>query len=197
MNIKNLALGVLVAGFVASCGTTETKVENVTLSADTKASTIEWRGEENDLHFHTGTIALKEGELIMNGDSVVSGKFVVDMNSIDAKTEGYPAEKMAYLNLHLRDSTIFNVAKFPTATVTVLGYKNGKIDAEFEVLGVKMKQEVPAKLTSTATSATLAADFQLNITDAKIPFAQVINPETSLPALNPNLTFKINLVLKK
>lgn len=198
MKIKNLALGVLVAGFVASCGTAEEpKVENVTYKVDTKASTITWHGEENEMHFHDGVVSFKEGALVMNGDSLVSANFVVDMSTIDAKTEGYPAEKMAYLNLHLRDSTIFNIAKYPTSTVVVNGFKDGKLDAEFEVLGVKFKQEVPATVKTTEKGASIEADFKLDITPAKVPFAAVINPETNAPALNPNIGFKINVVLNK
>lgn len=198
MKMRNLALGVLVAGFVASCGTTEEpKVENVTFLADTKASTIAWHGEENAQHFHDGVVSFKEGELVMNGDSLVSGKFVVDMSTIDAKTEGYPAEKMAYLNLHLRDSTIFNIAKYPTSTVVINGFKDGKLDAEFEVLGVKFKQEVPATIATTENGATLTADFSLDVTPVKIPYVNGVNPETNAPNMNPNLGFKINVVLKK
>lgn len=196
--MKKLLFLFFAAGVLASCSNQEesnVEVKEVTMNADTKASIISWRGEENAQHFHTGTIALKEGHLSMKGDSVVGGHFVIDMNSINAATEGYPAEKMAKLNAHLRDSSIFNVAKFPETVVHVNSYKDGQLDAEFTVMGIKFNQVVPVKITNSDKGATITGDIKLNISPIKMPYALEINPETNQPALNPELQFNLNIVL--
>jgi hypothetical protein len=198
MNLKKTMLLFAVAGLMASCGTKEEeKVADTVLSADTKASTIEWRGAENEEHFHVGVISLKEGSLTMNGDSLVSGRFVVDMGSIEAKTEGYPAEKMAYLSTHLKDTAFFFIAENPEVSVDIHSYADGKMKATFNVLGVAIEQEVPVKLTTTDKGASITGDFKLDISSTNMPYAQEINPETGKPSLMPELEFKINLVLNK
>lgn len=186
-------------GVLLSCGNNETeeKVEDVSYTADVKASTIEWKGEENAEHFHVGTVNLKEGNLVMNGDSIVSGKFIVDMSTITPTTEGYPAEKLAYLSTHLKDTAFFFVAQNPEVSVDVHSYSNGKMKATFNILGGTVDAEVPVKLTSDDKGATITGDFKLDISKVNMPYSKEINPETNKPALVPELGFKINLVLKK
>lgn len=198
MNLKKTMLFFAVAGILASCGTKEEeKVADHVLTADTKASTIEWRGAENAEHFHVGVISLKEGSLTMNGDSLVGGRFVVDMSSIEAKTEGYPAEKLAYLTSHLKDTAFFFVAENPEVSVDIHSYANGKMKATFNILGAAIEQEVLVKLTADEKGATIVGDFKLDVSSTSMPYAKEINPETGKPALMPELEFKINLVLKK
>jgi polyisoprenoid-binding protein YceI len=198
MNLKKTMLFFAVASILASCGTKEAeKIADHVLSADTKASTIEWRGAENAEHFHVGVISLKEGNLTMNGDSLVSGRFVVDMGSIEAKTEGYPSEKLAYLTTHLKDTAFFFVAQNPEVSVDIHSYNDGKMKATFNVLGASIEQEVPVKLTTTEKGATITGDFKLDISSTSMPYAKEINPETGKPSLIPELEFKINLVLNK
>lgn len=198
MNLKKTMLFFAVAGLLAACGTKEEeKVADHVLTADTKASTIEWKGAENAEHFHVGVISLKEGSLTMNGDSLVGGRFVVDMASIEAKTEGYPAEKLAYLGTHLKDTAFFFVAENPEVSVDVHSYTDGKMKATFNILGVAIEQEVPVKLTSDDKGATISGDFKIDISSTNMPYTKEINPETGKPSLIPELEFKINLVLKK
>jgi hypothetical protein len=199
MKLINLILLGSAVAMMSSCGNgeKEEKVEDVVFNADVKTSTIEWKGMENDQHFHVGTVMLKEGNLTMNGDQVVGGHFVVDMSTITAKTEGYPVEKLDYLNTHLKDTAFFFVAQHPDVTVDVTSYEKGKLKATFNILGASIEQEVPVKLTSDEKGATITGDFKLDISSVNIPYAKEINPETNKPALVPSLDFKINLVLKK
>jgi hypothetical protein len=199
MKLINVFMTGAIAVSLAACGSKESeeKVEDVVYSADIKASTIEWRGEENAEHFHQGTVALKEGSLTMNGEELVSGRFVVDMSTITPKTEGYPAAKLDYLSTHLKDTAFFFVAEHPEVSVDINSYSNGKLSATFNILGQSIEQEVPVKITHDEKGATIKGEFKLDISKTNMPYAKEINPETNKPALVPELGFKIDLVLKK
>lgn len=198
MTLKKSIIMFASVALLASCGTKEAeKIEDHVLTADTKASTIEWRGAENDEHFHVGVINLKEGSITMNGDSLVGGRFVVDMATIEAKTEGYPEAKLAYLGSHLKDTAFFFIAEHPMVTVDVNSYSDGKMNTTFNILGVAIEQEVPVKMTITEKGATIVGDFKLDISTTNMPYTKDINEETGKPSLIPVLDFKINLVLNK
>jgi polyisoprenoid-binding protein YceI len=199
MKLMNLMMAVAAVGTLASCGgnTEEQEVAEVTFSANTKASVIEWKGAENDEHFHVGTISLSEGSITMKGEELTGGKFVVDMNSIVPTTEGYPAEKLDYLASHLKDTAFFFVSDFPQVTVDVHSYADGKMKATFNLLGAAIEQEVPVKLTQTNDEVSIKGAFKLDVSSAKMPYAQGINEETGKPALKPELEFNIDLKLKK
>jgi polyisoprenoid-binding protein YceI len=199
MKKNSILLFAAAALFTVSCGesTTEETIEEVSYSADVKSSTISWRGAENDEHFHTGTISLKEGSLTMKGDEVVSGTFTVDMKTINAKTEGYPAEKMAYLNSHLADTAFFFVSDFPEVSVDILSYSKGKMKARFSILGSELEQDIAVTLKQDDKGASIVGKFKLNIETLNMPYLNEKNEETAKPALMPELEFDINLVLKK
>ena len=200
MKRNSILLFAAAALFAVSCSDAESTEENtaeeVSYTADVANSTINWRGAENDEHFHTGTIKLKEGSLTMKGDELISGSFTVDMNSISAATEGYPAEKMAYLNAHLKDTAFFFTADHPEVMVEALSYKEGKMNAKFTILGVELEQEVPVTITQDDKGAAIAGKFTLDISKTKMPYLSEKN-EGGGPALKPGLEFEIDLKLNK
>ncbi len=197
MKLKNMFLFIAGTALLASCGTQNEEIESVTYSVDVKESTINWRGAENEQHFHTGTVSFAEGSLTMTGEEVTGGTFVVDMNTIVANTEGYPAAKLEYLTSHLKDADFFMVSENPKVMVDVKSYKDGKMQAVFTILGTTIEQEVPVTLTTDEKGATLAGKFKLDISSTSMPYAKEINEETGKPSLQPELEFDMNIVLKK
>jgi len=122
-----LAIGVLL--FAVSCSTTtKNKVEGtdaqaaasgtgVQLTVDVAASSIHWKGSKVGGE-HVGTLALKSGELVVNGEDVASGKFVVDMNSI--MDEDLPTQVLKdQLTNHLKSADFFDVATYPESMFTI------------------------------------------------------------------------------
>ncbi len=200
MKRTSMLLFAAAALFMVSCGgenTEETTVEEVSYTADASASTISWKGEENEQHFHVGSIKLKEGSLTMKGDELVSGSFVVDMNSINSSTEGYPAEKLAYLNSHLMDTAFFFVAEHPEVKVDLNSYADGKLNATFHLLGTEITQDAPVTIEQDENGAVIKGKFGLDISSTTMPYLKEVNEETGGPALKPELQFEVNIVLKK
>jgi hypothetical protein len=197
MKLKNIFLMMAGSALIASCGSKAEEVTTETFSVVVDESTINWRGAENEQHFHTGTVSFAEGSLMMTGDEVTGGTFLVDMNTIVANTEGYPEAKLEYLTSHLKDTDFFLVKDNPKVTVDVKSFKDGKLQASFNVLGTVIEQDVPVTLTKEENSITIKGNFKLDISSTSMPYAKEMNEETGKPSLQPELEFDMNIVLKK
>ncbi len=83
---------------------------------DIKESTIIWKGKKV-LSSHSGTINLKEGYFEMEGDTLIGGKFIVDMTSIIV-TDMEEKSKLK-LEGHLKSDDFFGVIDYPTAILVI------------------------------------------------------------------------------
>lgn len=84
---------------------------------DAAKSSVKWLAKKVTGQ-HTGTIAIKEGNLVVDKDKITSGKVVIDMNSIvdlDLTDAGYNAKLIG----HLKSPDFFEVATFPTAELAI------------------------------------------------------------------------------
>ena len=52
------------------------------LIIDNQKSNLFWKGTKPTGDIHVGTVKIKEGTLNISGESIVGGKFIIDMNSI-------------------------------------------------------------------------------------------------------------------
>lgn len=81
-----------------------------------KESTITWTGKKV-LGSHHGTIKLTQGSMVFDGDQITTGKFVIDMTSINVvDLKGENKEK---LEGHLKSDDFFSAANHPTSTLTI------------------------------------------------------------------------------
>lgn len=201
MKRNGLLMMAAVSLIAASCGNTETEVAeeavSVTYALDTEASSLKWHGEENEEHFHDGTIHFTEGTFTVKGDEVESGQFVIDATSITPKTEGYPDEKMAYLKSHLMDTAFLFTAEYPTVTVSTGAYTDGKLSTTINVRGVDITTEIPVEVVVNEESATISGDFSVDFAKSNMPYLNEINPETGKPGAKSEFSFTMNLKLKK
>ena len=128
MKIYLAAIAALI--FTASCGgnAAKNKVEGTDAQAaamgsgqelvvDTTASAIKWKGSKVG-GSHNGTIALKSGNLSINGESLASGSFVIDMNRIVDEDLTQKNMNEMLVN-HLKSEDFFDVAKYPESTFTI------------------------------------------------------------------------------
>ncbi|MAX70458.1 MAG: lipid-binding protein [Flavobacteriaceae bacterium] len=96
------------------------KVEAVAYTADTEKSMIEWTGYK-PTGSHNGTIAIKDGKLKVNDNTVESGKFAIDMASIEVLDIPKEDEGNAKLAGHLMNADFFDVENHPVANFEVTG----------------------------------------------------------------------------
>lgn len=199
-----IALFASLAVIATSCSNTETEqevVESTTYSLDKDASTLEWAANMSPEYGHTGTVEITEGTLEMKGDELVSGTFTIDMNTI--KSTDLEEPKATYLAAHLMGTApdeqhpvdlFFNTPKYPTVTVTLGDYKDGKLGLTLSILGKELKQDVPVKVKNDENGATIKGDFSLDMNSLEIPGLQ---PGPDGSQINPVIDFKLNVAMKK
>ena len=85
----------------------------------TEKSVVEWTGR-NINNRHYGRVAVSGGEVAVANGLPVSGRFVIDMNTItnlDLQDEGW----RGMLHRHLKSEDFFDVEQYPTATFELSG----------------------------------------------------------------------------
>lgn len=139
-------------------------------AVDAAASTLGWSGSKVVSGNHTGTIAIQNGELKVEGGNIVAGNFTIDMKTIKDTDLTDQAEN-AKLVGHLSSPDFFNVDSFPTATfaiteVTALeNDANGNthtIAGNLTLKGVERKISFPAKVNITEEGLTATASTEIN-----------------------------------
>lgn len=117
--IKKLAILTLVSLFTVSFTTIEKEKKEI----KTDKSEVVWKGYKVT-GSHEGTIDIKSGSLVFEGDKLTGGEFVIDMTTISSTDlEG---EYKGKLDGHLKSDDFFGVVNHPTAklvfkSVTVSG----------------------------------------------------------------------------
>lgn len=139
--------------------------KNETLKVDPAASTVTWTGTKKLMGQHTGTIAVKEGEVVVNAaGEPVSGKVVIDMSTIKNEDLKGSPEDQKKLEVHLSSADFFNVAKYPTATFTF-----SKISKEADgTYAVKGKLDMIGKSKPLDFKATIVPGKESLTGEAKI-----------------------------
>lgn len=166
-------------------------------------SKIDWTGGKVSGDNHTGTIALKEGEVSVNEGKVTTGKFVIDINSITV-TDITDAEMKAGLEGHLKGATaenadhFFNAAKFPTGTfeITSITEENGKqmIEGNLTLKEVSHSIKFPATVTVTDADVTIASDeFEIDRTKWGVNYnsGSVVKDLAGDKVINDNIKLKL------
>lgn len=99
----------------------EPVAEAASFAVVTDGDEIKWEGFKTySDDTHTGTIQVSEGEFQVEGDAIVGGKFVINMNSIN-DTDMPEGEYKTKLEGHLKSDQFFAVEAYPTATFAITG----------------------------------------------------------------------------
>lgn len=91
------------------------------------SSDVHWWGYKvvkSQASSHDGTVDVKAGSIVMKGDKIAAGTFVLDMNSINATD--LSGEGQQKLNGHLKNGDFFETDKYPTATFKITSVKKAK-----------------------------------------------------------------------
>lgn len=152
----------------------EASAEAVKYTVNTTESTIDWTGSK-PTGKHTGTINLAEGEFSVKNDSIESGKFVIDMNSItvtDLEAGNGKEDLEAHLKGLGKEDTadhFFNVKKYPNGTFEITGItkEEGKtmVEGNLTLKETTKNIKFPATITVTPEAVTLVSEnFKINRT---------------------------------
>lgn len=167
--------------------------EGTELSVNTAESRVEWLGKKVTGQHH-GTVDISSGTLLVNGDQLVGGHFVVDMNTItDLDMEGEYKEK---LEAHLRSDDFFDVDNHPESTFEITSVQEGSTDSVIVVSGNLTIRGTSKNITFDAnvvelseTSARITADFNIAREDWGVNYAGQADD-----LISKEINLKINLV---
>lgn len=172
----------------------EEVIESVKYNLDRESSSLAWKGSEGEHEFHTGTVDFADGSITMQGDKVESGAFEIDMSTISV-TDDMPDAKKAYLASHLSNPDFFDVEKYPSATVTLGDYADGKLSVTLNVMGTDIETAVPVSITSDENEVTIEGDFSVDFAVLNMPGMEEEEGEDE--SISPSIEYTLKAVLKK
>ena len=118
-------------------------------SINGEKSNIRWYGEQITGKQHYGNLKFSNGEIELKNDIIVSGFFVVEMNSLTVEDlSGGGKER---LEGHLKAQDFFNVSDFPIARLKIT--QSGKFDGNV--------QKIEADLTIKGTTHPVTFDMEI------------------------------------
>jgi polyisoprenoid-binding protein YceI len=97
-------------------------------------SNIDWVGKKVT-GAHNGTIAIKEGELVLNNGKLSSGKFFIDTTSIKILDVTDPATNAQFFG-HLASDDFFSIEKYPEAVLKINVVSGNHIEGDLTIKGI-------------------------------------------------------------
>lgn len=174
------------------------QVSGATYQANLSESKIEWIGTK-PVGRHHGTFVLKDGNLIVSGDDLKGGSFVIDVTSVTPDDQD--AEGNAKLQGHLKSEDFFHVEKFPEGTFEITSVTEGVENKEALVMkdathtitgnltlkGVTKSISFPARVIKEGDKIIADANFNIDRTQWNIVYGndeslgdKFIRPEVNL-----------------
>jgi polyisoprenoid-binding protein YceI len=145
---------------------------------DPTASSLSWVGKKVTGQ-HDGTVALKEGEAVIENGKLVGGSFEIDMSSISVKDISDPTDNQKLAG-HLKSDDFFGTNLFPASTFTITkaepivgaapGKANYTITGDLTIKGISNSLTFPAIVSVSDDSATAAATITVDRTKYNVRY---------------------------
>jgi len=97
-------------------------------------SNIDWVGKKVT-GSHNGTIAVKEGEIVLNDGKLTGGKFVIDTTSIKILDITDPATNAQFFG-HLASDDFFSTEKYPEAILEITSVSGNHVEGNLTIKGI-------------------------------------------------------------
>ncbi len=171
-----------------------TETTGKTLNVNTAESKIVWTGKKITAT-HFGEIQLKSGTINIEGDKIVGGQFIIDMNTI--VDQDLTGESKTKLEGHLKNPDFFDVAQFPEAKLEITQVEgNGvgiyKASANLTIKDITKNISFDVNVTEISeTSFIGSADFNIVRADWGVVFAG--KPDDLISA---EINFKVDINAK-
>lgn len=162
------------------------------LNVNTEASKVLWTGRKVSGQ-HNGDVKIKSGKVVVTGDHITGGQFVLDMTTINALD--LQGEWKTKLDGHLKADDFFAVAKFPEAkleitNVTGTGVATVDVSANLTIKDITKNITFKANVTEISETALKAnADFNIKRADWGVTYAGQADD-----LISEEINFKIDLV---
>jgi polyisoprenoid-binding protein YceI len=97
-------------------------------------SNIDWVGKKVT-GAHNGTIAVKEGEIVLTDGKLTGGKFTIDTTSIKILDVTDPATNAQFFG-HLASDDFFSIEKYPEATLEIISVSGNHVEGSLTIKGI-------------------------------------------------------------
>jgi len=97
-------------------------------------SNIDWVGRKVT-GAHNGTIAIKEGKLVLKGGKLTGGKVIIDATSIKILDVTDPATNAQFFG-HLASDDFFSIEKYPEAILEITEVLENHIEGNLTIKGI-------------------------------------------------------------
>ena len=151
-----------------------------------ESSKVDWKAfHKGGFAPRWGTLAIKSGEISVEGGELAAGDFVIDMQSLKVDPASVTEKDKKYNELedHLKSADFFDVEKNPTADFKITSVSNLETPVEGAVAGANktvsgnlmlkgksLNVTFPAKVTVTDGNVALQAKLNVNRTEWDIKF---------------------------
>ena len=168
-------------------------------------STVTWTGDKVVGDAHTGTLAVSEGSLTVDGDAITGGTFVIDMNSL-TDTDIDDPDGRAKLEGHLKSDDFFKTEQYPTATFEVVSAEpvtgregvTHELTGNLTLLDVTKSVTIPADVTIAGDRVTATTpEFAINRTDWGVKYGSGLLGVAQDKAINDDVKLQIELEASK
>ena len=109
-------------------------MENKKFKIVSTQSNIDWVGTKVT-GAHNGTIAVKEGEIVLHDGKLAGGKFIIDTTSIKILDITDPATNAQFAG-HLASDDFFSIDKYPEATLEITSVSGRHIEGNLTIKGI-------------------------------------------------------------
>ena len=126
----------------------------------TDASSVTWKAYKVT-GSHTGTVALKSGALMFDGDKLTGGEFVVDMPTL--VSTGMEGDSKGKLEGHLKSDDFFGVDNHATSKlvfteVTSTGKNSYEVTGDLTIKGITKPVTFDVSIYGSKATATVKVD---------------------------------------
>lgn len=151
-----------------------------------ETSKVDWKAfHKGGFAPRWGTLAIKSGEVSVEGTELTAGDFVIDMNSLKVDPASVTEKDKKYTDLegHLKNADFFDVEKNPTADFKITKVAaleapaadavegaNKTVSGNLTLKGKALNVSFPAKVSVLDGTATIQAKFTVNRADWDIKF---------------------------
>lgn len=163
-------------------------------------STLEWKARKVTGQ-HNGTVDIKSGRVVVDGESVKSGSFEIDMNTIvdlDLKNEGMNAKLVG----HLKSDDFFSVAIHPVSIFKIksvdMGTDVSTVKGDLTIKGITHEIEIPAEIKKVENGYHVTAEFSIDRSKWEIKFRSAkFFPNLGDKLIYDDINYKLDLVFEK
>ena len=165
-----------------------------TLSVDTTASEVMWKGSMVGMYDHSGDVKLESGNVTVADGKITGGKFVIDLTSITPTDSNYKEDKTPEkLVGHLSSEDFFHIEQYPTATFDITGSEGNTVMGNLTVRGKTNPEKVENVVISEENGQMhLKGDIKFDRTKYDVAFKHPMQEMVISNDIEMNVTLVAN-----